>query len=87
MGALPRRHGEIGIHSVRGGGNVGEHDVIMSDTDEQVTITHRAFSRAAYARGALNAVTFLAERKPGFYTMTDLVTQATTNRSQRSDTN
>lgn len=73
QGVMPRQPGEIGIHAVRGGGNAGEHELILSGPEEEVAISHRAFSRSAYARGALRAATFVAGREPGFYTMSDLV--------------
>jgi len=66
------RH-EIGIHSVRGGNIVGEHQVIFAGQDEVVTIQHSASSRAIFARGALAAARFLAGKPAGFYSMQDLL--------------
>lgn len=68
-----RSPGEIGISSVRGGSIVGEHDVIFAGTDEVVTFNHTAYSKAIFARGALEAAKFLAGKKPGLYTMKDVV--------------
>ncbi len=62
---------EIGVSAVRGGTIVGDHDVIFAGTDEVVTISHRAYSRAIFARGAITAAAFLAGRAPGMYTMRD----------------
>ena len=62
---------EIGISAVRGGTIVGDHDVIFAGTDEVVTISHRAYSRAIFAGGALTAAGFLAGRPAGMYTMRD----------------
>ena len=51
---------EIGIQSVRGGSIVGEHDVIFAGQDEVITISHTAYSRAIFAKGAVAAAKFLA---------------------------
>lgn len=64
---------EIGIHSVRGGNIVGEHEVIFAGQDEIVTISHHAASREVFAAGAVRAARFTAEKPAGFYDMTDLV--------------
>lgn len=64
---------EIGISAVRGGTIVGEHDVIFAGTDEVITFTHTAYSRAIFAKGALAAAKFLAGKKPGLYGMADVV--------------
>lgn len=64
---------EIGIHSVRGGSIVGEHDVIFAGDNEVVTISHQAQSRSLFAVGAVNAAVFLADKKPGNYDMSDLL--------------
>ena len=66
-----RGHAEIGVSAVRGGTIVGDHDVIFAGTDEVVTISHRAYSRAIFAKGALTAAKFLAKRSPGMYSMRD----------------
>jgi 4-hydroxy-tetrahydrodipicolinate reductase len=76
QGVSPRRPGEIGIHAVRGGGNVGEHTILLADEGEELRITHRALSRRTFALGALRAAQFVAARPPGFYTMADLVAAA-----------
>ncbi|MCD8371596.1 MAG: 4-hydroxy-tetrahydrodipicolinate reductase [Clostridiales bacterium] len=64
---------EIGISSVRGGSIVGEHDVIFAGKDEVVTFTHTAYSKAIFAKGAVQAAAFLAGREPGLYTMADVI--------------
>jgi 4-hydroxy-tetrahydrodipicolinate reductase len=58
---------EIGIHAVRGGGNPGEHTIILAGDGEEVRLSHRAFSRAAYAEGALRAARLIVGQKPGWY--------------------
>lgn len=70
-----REKNEIGIHSVRGGTIVGEHEVIFAGTDEVIKISHSAMSKRIFALGAVNAALFLATRKPGLYNMGDLVLQ------------
>ncbi len=64
---------EIGIHSVRGGGIVGEHDVIFAGENEVLTISHQAQSRALFAEGAVNAAVYLADKESGLYNMSDLL--------------
>ena len=64
---------EIGISAVRGGTIVGEHDVIFAGTDEVVTFRHTAYSKAIFAKGAVSAAKFLAGKKPGLYTMKDVI--------------
>ena len=68
-----RPKNEIGISSVRGGTIVGDHDVIFAGTDEVVTFSHRAYSRAIFAKGALSAAKFLSGMKPGMYDMSDVI--------------
>lgn len=69
-----KRHAsEIGISAVRGGSIVGEHDVIFAGRDEVVTFSHTAYSKAIFAKGALEAAKFLAGKGPGLYTMADVV--------------
>ena len=66
---------EIGIHSIRGGNSVGEHEIIFAGQDEVVTITHSARSKTVFAVGALNAAVFLKDKQPGMYNMTDLLAE------------
>ena len=68
-----RRTNEIGISAVRGGSIVGDHDVIFAGQDEVITFSHRAYSRAVFAKGAVEAAKFLAGKGPGFYTMSDVL--------------
>ena len=64
---------EIGLHAVRGGSIVGEHEVLFCGPDEVITLSHSAASRGVFANGAINAAVYLAGRKPGLYTMADLL--------------
>ncbi len=68
-----RAKNEIGIHSVRGGTIVGEHEVIFAGLDEVVTVTHQAQSKQVFAAGAVNAAVFLAKQGAGMYDMSDLL--------------
>ena len=64
---------EIGLHSVRGGSIVGEHEILFCGPDEVITLSHSAGSRRVFANGAVNAAVFLADKGPGLYTMKDLM--------------
>ena len=64
---------EIGISSVRGGTIVGDHDVIFAGHDEVVTLSHRAYSRAIFGKGAIQAAKFLAGKSAGMYDMSDVL--------------
>ena len=61
--------GEIGIHALRGGAVVGDHTVMFVADEERIEITHKAYSREAFASGALRAALWLKGRKPGLYSM------------------
>ncbi|MCI9106586.1 MAG: 4-hydroxy-tetrahydrodipicolinate reductase, partial [Lachnospiraceae bacterium] len=56
---------------------VGEHEVIFAGQDEVVSFSHTAYSKAVFAKGALEAARFLAGKKPGLYTMADVIASAT----------
>lgn len=64
---------EIGIHAVRGGTIVGQHDVIFAGIDEVIEIKHTAASKRVFAQGALSAARFMAGREPGLYDMNDIL--------------
>ena len=68
-----RTKNEIGIHAVRGGTIVGEHDVIFAGRDEVITISHSAASKEVFAVGAVNAALFLVNKEPKLYSMKDFV--------------
>ncbi len=67
---------EIGISAVRGGSIVGEHEVIFAGRDEVVTFSHTAYSKAIFAKGALEAAMFLAGKSAGLYDMSDVIEAA-----------
>lgn len=64
---------EIGISSVRGGTIVGDHDVIFAGEDEVITFSHRAYSKALFGKGAVQAAKFLKGKPAGRYDMQDVV--------------
>lgn len=66
---------EIGIHSIRGGTIVGEHEVIFAGPDEVIRIQHSAASRKIFANGALNAATFMKGKTQGMYSMKDVLAE------------
>ena len=70
-----RTKNEIGIHAVRGGTIVGEHEVMFAGEDEIVTISHSASSKRVFAVGAIRAAKFLKGKAAGRYEMKDLLEQ------------
>lgn len=64
---------EIGIHAVRGGTIVGEHDVIFAGNDEIIEIKHTAMSKEVFAVGAIRAAKFVAGKQPGMYSMQNMI--------------
>ena len=68
-----REKSEIGIHSVRGGTIVGEHEVIFAGHDEVVSLKHTAQSKGVFASGAVNAAVFIKDKPAGLYDMSDLL--------------
>jgi 4-hydroxy-tetrahydrodipicolinate reductase len=70
-GARPT--GDIGFASLRGGTVVGEHKVIFAGPAERVELTHRAEDRMIFARGAVHAALWARDKKPGLYSMTDVL--------------
>ena len=64
---------EIGIQAIRGGTIVGEHDVIFAGQDEVITFNHTAYSKAIFAKGAVQAAKFLAGKPEGRYDMADVI--------------
>lgn len=70
-----RDKNEIGIHAVRGGNIVGEHDVIFAGENETITLSHSAQDRGVFANGAIKAAKFLIGKKPAIYNMSDVINQ------------
>jgi 4-hydroxy-tetrahydrodipicolinate reductase len=69
----PRRTGDIGFSVMRGGTIVGDHRVIFAGDGETIELTHRAFDRAIFARGAIKAALWARGRRPGRYSMNDVL--------------
>ncbi len=70
-----REKTEIGMHAVRGGTIVGEHEVMFAGEDEIITITHSARSKRVFASGAIRAAKFLHGKPAGKYEMKDLLAE------------
>lgn len=68
-----RDRNEIGIHAVRGGTIVGEHEVLFAGHDELITLSHSARSKEIFATGSINAAIYLHKKPAGLYSMADLV--------------
>ena len=64
---------QIGFHAVRGGDFVGDHTVLFAAPGECIELSHRATSRDTFARGALRAAAWVADREPGLYSMRDVL--------------
>lgn len=71
-----RDKNEIGMHAIRGGTIVGEHDVIFAGRDEVITLSHSAGSKQVFAVGSVNAAVFLSKCEKGLYQMSDLLSDA-----------
>ena len=68
-----RSASEVGIMSLRGGEIVGEHTVYFSGSAEELIVTHRAYSREAFAQGAVNGAIWIADKSNGLYDMQDVL--------------
>lgn len=66
---------EIGIHAVRGGTIVGEHEVLFAGTDEVIELKHSAHSKEVFAVGAIRAAKFIMSKPAGMYDMNDLIAE------------
>ena len=68
-----RDKNEIGIHAVRGGNIVGEHEVLFASENETITLYHQATDRAVFANGAIKAAIFIKDKTSGIYNMNDVI--------------
>jgi 4-hydroxy-tetrahydrodipicolinate reductase len=68
-----RKRGDIGFATLRGGSVVGEHSVIFAGDGETIELTHKASDRVLFARGAVKAALWARDRKPGLYSMADVL--------------
>ncbi|MEG0356916.1 MAG: 4-hydroxy-tetrahydrodipicolinate reductase [Christensenellaceae bacterium] len=67
---------EIGIHAVRGGTVVGEHDVLFLGNDEVIEISHKAQSKQVFAEGAIRAAQYIYSKPAGLYSMADIISES-----------
>lgn len=68
-----RAQGELGMHAVRGGDVVGDHTLIFAGPGERIELIHRAHTRQTFAAGALRAASWLSGKRPGLYSMNDVL--------------
>jgi 4-hydroxy-tetrahydrodipicolinate reductase len=68
-----RKRGDIGFATLRGGSVVGEHSVLLAGEGEVIELAHRATDRAIFARGAVKAALWGRGKKPGLYSMADVL--------------
>ena len=68
-----RTKNEIGMHAIRGGTIVGEHEIIFAGRDEVISLKHEAHSKSVFAVGSVNAAVFLKDKPSGLYAMSDLL--------------
>ena len=69
----PRRRGDIGFATLRGGDIAGEHTVVLAGDGERIELTHRATHREVFARGAIKAALWARGKPPGLYAMRDVL--------------
>ncbi len=72
-GISKREKEEVGIHSLRGGTIVGEHEVLYCGEDEILTLKHSAHSKRIFAKGAIKAAFYIVNQNPGMYDMEDVL--------------
>jgi 4-hydroxy-tetrahydrodipicolinate reductase len=72
-GMKKREKTDIGMHSIRGGSIVGDHEVIFAGTGEVIELTHKAISRDVFAAGALEATKYMTGKGPGLYNMDSML--------------
>ncbi|HDQ25697.1 MAG TPA: 4-hydroxy-tetrahydrodipicolinate reductase [bacterium] len=68
-----RPRNQLGVLAVRGGGVIGEHTVILASMADKLEVKHTSFSRDTFAAGALKAAAFIKDKKPGLYSMKDVL--------------
>ena len=68
-----RDKNEIGVHSLRGGTVVGEHEIIFAGTNERISLSHSAEDRSVFAEGAVKAALYISKKQSGLYDMNDLI--------------
>lgn len=68
-----RNSNEIGIHAIRGGNIVGDHDVLFAGVSETITLSHQATDRAVFAEGAVKAAEYISTKNNGLFNMSDMI--------------
>ena len=68
-----RKENELGIHAIRGGTIVGDHDVIFAGKDEVIEINHKAQSKEVFAQGSIKAAKYIITKETGYYNMNDMI--------------
>ena len=68
-----RNKGEIGIHAIRAGNISGEHTIIFNSLGERLELTHKAYSRDAFAEGAVKAINFILNKKKGLFSTKEVL--------------
>ena len=71
-----RKQNEIGMHAIRGGTIVGEHEILFAGRDEVISLKHEAHSKSVFAAGSVNAAIFLSKKSAGMYDMSDMLAEA-----------
>lgn len=71
-----REEGSIGFATLRGGGVIGDHSVLLASDAEMITLSHRAMDRSLFAKGAITAARWAFDKKPGLYNMLDVLGMA-----------
>ena len=69
----PRKRGDIGFSTQRGGDVIGDHIVTFAGNGERLEIAHKATNRDVFANGAVRAVLWLKDQEPGYYNMKDVL--------------
>ncbi|MBR1369763.1 dihydrodipicolinate reductase [Methanocalculus chunghsingensis] len=70
---MTERGDEIGVHVIRGGDIVGDHSVLLSGNFETIELSHRAYDRSVFARGAIRAARWVSGQAPSMYTMKEVL--------------
>jgi 4-hydroxy-tetrahydrodipicolinate reductase len=68
-----RKENELGIHAIRGGTIVGDHDVVFAGNNEIIEISHKAQSKEVFAQGSIKAAKYIVTKQPGYYNMSNMI--------------
>lgn len=70
-----RKENELGIHAVRGGTIIGDHDVVFAGNNEVIEISHKAQSKEIFAQGSIKAAKYIVTKDPGYYNMNSMISE------------